>query len=76
LQMQLERKKETLYNWQGVLQKQNEDLDREVTVFVEEDEVMRAKLDRRDRVQGTIQKFKNAQEQSAYRVREVRSPRK
>lgn len=73
--MQLDRKRETLYNWQGVLQKQNEDLDREVAVFVEEDEVMRAKLDRRDRVQGTIQKFRSAQEQSAYRVREVRSPR-
>lgn len=75
---ELDKKKETLYSWQKVLQEQNQDLDNEVNNFVEEDEVLRAKLDRRERVEGQINKFKQEQQQSAYRVREVRSrsPRK
>lgn len=55
----------------AVLEAQNSDLTRELQHFVEQDEILRAQLDRRCRVQGIQSKNEQEVRSSQNRVQEV-----
>ena len=57
-----------------MLQRQNEDLSRELDVFVEANEAIRNRLDRRSRVEGLRHKNEAQLATSLRTLNEVRSP--
>jgi hypothetical protein len=57
-----------------VLQRQNEDLSRELDVFVEANEAIRHRLDRRSRVEGLRHKNETQLATSLRTLNDVRSP--
>lgn len=65
---------EALANHIRVLQRQNEDLSRELDVFVEANEAIRNRLDRRSRVEGLRHKNENELATSLRTLHEMRSP--
>ncbi|TNV81647.1 hypothetical protein FGO68_gene17564 [Halteria grandinella] len=72
--LQTQAEIEALANHIRVLQRQNEDLSRELDVFVEANEAIRNRLDRRSRVEGLRHKNENELATSLRTLHEVRSP--